>query len=90
MTKQRKQDDEQTDAKAKVSTSQLDRLEKIANAASATAQARQWSARKNGLQAKPEPSEVRDLSDNADAKAQAEEAMKRMMAKPNKKPGRNW
>ena len=68
----------------------VDRLEKLANAASATAQAKQWSARKNGLQNKPEASEVRDLSQDPDARAQAEEALKRMMAMPSKKPGRRW
>jgi hypothetical protein len=90
MTDQRKKDDEQSGAKAAVSTSQLDRLEKLASAASVTAQARQWNARKSGLQDQPEPSEVRDLSQDANARAQAEEAMKRMMEKPGKKPSRRW
>ena len=90
MTDQRTKDDKQSGTKAAVSTSQLDRLEKLASAASATAQARQWNARKSGLQDRPEPSEVRDLSQDADARAQAEEAMKRMMAKPAKKSTRGW
>ena len=75
MADRQKQDDEQIGYKRTVSTSQLDRLEKLANAASASAQARQWSARKSGLQNRLEPSEVRDLSQDADAKAQAEETM---------------
>lgn len=90
MTDRPKQDDEQTQAKTTVSSSQLDRLERLANSASATAQARQWSARKNGLQNKPETSEVRDLRQDAGARAQAEEALKRMMTKPSRNPNRRW
>jgi hypothetical protein len=54
------------------------RLEALA--AEAT-QAKQWRARKSGLQAQDEPSEVRNLSHDAEARAQAEAAMQQMMAK---------
>jgi len=64
------------------STPQLDRLEKLANAAATASQERRWRARKNGMQLEEQSSEVRDLSQDADARAQAEEALKRMMAKP--------
>ena len=85
------QDDEQTE-KVQGSTPQLDRLEKLANAAvkqqlfaiqtaAATAQAKQWRARQNGLRDHGEPSEVRNLNHDAEAKAQAEAAMQQMMAK---------
>ena len=84
-----KQED-QTEGKAQVSTPQLDQLEKLAKAATATAQAKQWRARKNGLQDQEEPSEVRNLTHDADARAQAEAAMRLMAAaKPKGKP-RRW
>ena len=73
-----KQDEEQTEAKGQVNTS---RLERLANAASAAAQAKQWQARKNGMTDQGEPSEVRNLTHDADAKAQAEAAMQQMMVK---------
>jgi hypothetical protein len=76
-----KQGEEQTENKVQGSTPQLDRLEKLANAAAATAQARQWQARKNGLQDQGESSEVRNLNHDAEARAQAEAAMQQMMAK---------
>jgi hypothetical protein len=76
-----KQGEEQTENKAQSSTPQLDRLEKLANAAAATAQARQWQARQNGLQDQGESSEVRNLNHDAEARAQAEAAMQQMMAK---------
>src|SRR3954454_23994794 len=76
------QEDEQPETKEKASTPQLDRLERLANAASTAAQAKQWQARKNGLHQQEEPSEVRSLSHDDEAKAQAEEAMRQMMAKP--------
>jgi hypothetical protein len=81
MTKRPSTDQEQTEATGQASTSMLDRLEKLASAASASAQATQWRARKNGLQDQGEPSEVRNLNDDAEAKAHAEEAMRQMMAK---------
>ncbi|WP_414474828.1 hypothetical protein [Microvirga sp. M2] len=79
-----KTDEPGTDGKA--STPQLDRLERLANAASAAEQAKQWRARKNGMRHQEEPSEIRDLSHDAEARARAEEAMRRMMAKPQRKP----
>jgi hypothetical protein len=77
-------DEEQTD-RSEVSTPQLDRLEKLAKAAATSAQAKQWRARQNGLQDREEPSEVRSLNHDADARAQAEAAMQWMMAKPKSK-----
>jgi hypothetical protein len=77
-------DDEQPE-KVQGSTHQLDRLEKLANAAAATAQAKQWRARQNGLRDQGEPSEVRNLNHDAEAKAQAEAAMQQMIAKSNGK-----
>jgi hypothetical protein len=74
------QDDEQTEDKAPASTPQLDRLESLAKAAATTAQRRRWAARKNGLQDQEEPSEVRSLNHDAEARAQAEAAMQQMMA----------
>jgi hypothetical protein len=76
---------EQPETKGQASTPQLDRLEKLANAAATAAQAKQWRARKNGIDQEEEPSEVRDLSNNAEARARAEEAMRQMMAKPQSK-----
>jgi hypothetical protein len=79
--------EEQTEDKAQASTPQLDRLESLAKTATANAQARKWRARKNGLQDQEEPSEVRDLTHDAEARAQAEAAMRRMAAaKPKRKP----
>jgi hypothetical protein len=43
-------EDEQTETKGQVSTPGLDHLEKLASAAAAAAQAKQWRARQNGLQ----------------------------------------
>ncbi|WP_262267336.1 hypothetical protein [Microvirga yunnanensis] len=85
MEKRPEQEDEQTETNAKASTPQLDRLEKLANAAATAAQAKQWRARKNGINQEEEPSEVRNLSNDAEARARAEEAMQRMMAKPHGK-----
>jgi hypothetical protein len=70
--------EEQAEDKDQVSTQ---RLEKLANVAAAAAQAKQWQARKNGVLDLGEPSEVRDLSHDAEARAQAEAAMQQMMAK---------
>ena len=81
------EDDEQTENKAPASTPQLDRLESLAKAAATASQAKQWRARKNGLHEQDEPSEVRNLTHNAEARAQAEAAMRLMTAaKPKRKP----
>jgi len=82
-----KQGDEQTEDMAQGSTPQLDRLEKLANTAATAAQAKQWRARQNGLREQDEPSEVRNLTQDAEARAQAEAAMRLMgAAKPKKTP----
>ena len=85
MTDQPKTDEEQAEARGQASTPMLDRLERLASAASAGAQAKQWRARQNGLQDQGEPSQVRNLNHDAAAKAQAEEAMRQMMAKTPRK-----
>jgi len=85
MEKRPEQEDDQPETNAKPSTPQLDRLEKLANAAATAAQAKQWRARKNGINQEEEASEVRNLSNNAEARARAEEAMRQMMAKPQTK-----
>jgi hypothetical protein len=85
MHKRPEQEEEQPEANGAASTPHLDRLEKLANAAATAAQAKQWRARKNGLQQQEEPSEVRNLSHNAEARSRAEEAMRQMMAKPQGK-----
>ena len=74
-------EEDQDEGKAQASTPQLDRLEKLANAAATAAQAKQWRARKNGLRDQEEPSEVRNLNHDAEARARAEAAMQQMMAK---------
>jgi hypothetical protein len=74
-------EDEQGEGKAQASTPRLDQLEKLANAAATAAQAKQWRARKNGLRDQEEPSEVRNLNHDAEARARAEAAMQEMMAK---------
>jgi hypothetical protein len=89
MAKRPEQEDEQPESNDKASTPQLDRLRRLANAAATAAQAKQWQARKNGLHQQEEPSEVRDLSQNDEARARAEEAMRQMMAKPHSKR-RGW
>jgi hypothetical protein len=85
MSKGPEQEDEQPETKGRASTPQLDRLEKLANVAATAAQAKQWRARKNGLQEQDEPAEVRNLSHDAEARARAEEAMRQMMARPQGK-----
>jgi hypothetical protein len=85
MAKRPEQEDEQTETNGKASTPQLDRLERLANAAATAAQQKQWQARKSGMHQQEEPSEVRDLSQDAEARARAEEAMRQMMAKPQSK-----
>jgi hypothetical protein len=81
MARQPTQDDEQTMNEAPASTPQLDRLESLAKAAATSAQAKRWKARKDGMQDQDEPSEVRSLNHDAEARAQAEAAMQQMMAK---------
>ena len=82
--------EEQTEDKAQASTPQLDRLESLAKAAATAAQAKKWRARKNGLQDQEEPSEVRDLTHDAEARAQAEAAMRLMAAAKPKRNPRRW
>jgi hypothetical protein len=89
MEKRPEQEDDQPETNTKPSTPQLDRLERLANAAATAAQAKQWRARKNGIDQQEEPSEVRNLSNDAEARARAEEAMRQMMAKPQSKR-RGW
>ena len=62
MAKRPEQEDEQPETNREASTPQLDRLERLANAAATAAQAKQWRARKDGLHQQDEPSEVRNLS----------------------------
>ena len=85
MAKRPAHEDEQPEADGKGSTPQLDQLERLANAATTAAQAKQWRARQSGLHQQEEPSEVRNLSHDAEARARAEEAMRQMMAKPQSK-----
>jgi hypothetical protein len=79
------EENEQPETKGQASTPQLDRLERLANAAASAAQSKQWRARKNGIDQQEESSEVRNLSHNAEARARAEEAMRQMMSKPQGK-----
>ncbi len=83
-----KRDEEQTENKRQVSTRNLDRLESLANVVAQAAQAKQWQARKNGMSHQEEPSEVRNLNHDAEARAQAEAAMQAMMAKAGGKQRR--
>jgi hypothetical protein len=79
--------EDSTGGKAQASTPHLDRLENLAKAAETSAQAKQWRARKSGLQVQEEPSEVRNLTQDPEARAQAEAAMRLMAApKPKSKP----
>jgi len=81
------QDDERSENEVEASTPRLDRLESLAKAATTATQAKLWRARKNGLHDQDEPSEVRSLNHDAQARAQAEAAMQQMMAKSKgKKP----
>jgi hypothetical protein len=90
MTERPKKDDEQTEAKGQVSSPALDHLERLAGAAATSAQAKQWRARKNGLQDQEETSEVRNLNHDAEARTQAEAAMQQMMAKSKAKGRGRW
>ena len=73
-----KQGQDNAEGEAQVNTS---RLERLADVATAAAQAKRWQARKNGMTDQGEPSEVRNLTHDAEAKARAEAAMQQMMAK---------
>jgi hypothetical protein len=88
MSEQPEKNNEQTGGEGRASTPQLERLQKLANAAAARDQEKRWKARQLGLANRGEASEVRNLNHDADAKAQAEAAMQRMMAKPAKKQPR--
>ena len=81
--------EEQTEDKAQASTPQSARVENLAKATAAKAQAKQRRALKDGLQDQPEPSEVRSLTHDAQARAQAEAAMRLMETKVQKKQ-RRW
>jgi hypothetical protein len=85
-----KQGKEQPKDNVQGSTPQLDRLEKLANTAATAAQAKQWRARQIGLQEQEEPSEVRNLTHDAEARAQAEAAMRLMGEAKPKKPRGRW
>jgi hypothetical protein len=78
MATRSKQGEEQAEDKVRASTR---RLETLADVAAAAARAKQWEARKNGVLDLGEPSEVRNLSEDAEARAQAEAAMQQMLAK---------
>ncbi len=88
MAKPSETNSKQTEEAPQEGSTKYDRLERLANAATQAAQARQWQARKNGMANQGEPAEVRDLSQDAEAKAQAEAAMQAMMAKGGGKPRR--
>jgi hypothetical protein len=88
MAKPSETNSKQTEEAPQEGSTKYDRLERLANAATQAAQARQWQARKNGMANQGEPTEVRDLSQDAEAKAQAEAAMQAMMAKSGGKPRR--
>jgi hypothetical protein len=91
MGKAPEQGEEQPEDQVQASTPRLDRLESLAKAAATAAQAKKWRARKNGLQEQEEPSEVRNVTHDAEARAQAEAAMRLMAAaKPKRKPGGRW
>ena len=88
MAERPEQEDEQAETDGKASTPQLDRLERLANAAATAAQASsggraEWPASARGTV------RGRNLSHNDEARARAEEAMRQMMAKPQSKR-RGW
>ena len=79
MTSRDKKDGEPTE-KLAVNTARLEAL------AAEAAQAKHWRARKSGMQEQGEPSEVRNLNHDAEARAQAEAAaMQQMMGKSGAK-----
>jgi hypothetical protein len=88
MAKRRDEGAKPTDEKPEVNTA---RLETLADAAAGIAQAKQWQARKNGLSIDVEASEVRSLSNDADARAAAEESMLKLIAKKGEAPvSKRW
>ncbi len=64
------------------------RLDRLADAADAAAQAKRWRAHKDGMTDQGEASKVRHLTHDTDAKAQAEAAMQTMITKSGGKPRR--
>jgi hypothetical protein len=78
-------ENEQPDPTAPPPPPQRARVETRARAAATAAQATQGGARNNGIDQQEEPSEVRNLSDDEEARARAEEAMRQMMARPQSK-----
>ena len=88
MAKQPEHSNEPIEEAASGGSTKYDHIERLANAATQAAEARQWRARKNGMANQGEPAEVRDLSQDAEAKAQAEAAMQAMLAKSRGKPRR--
>ena len=74
MTSRDKKDGEPTE-KLAVNTARLEAL------AAEAAQTKHWRARKSGMQVQGEPSAVRNLNHEAEARAQAEAAMQRMIEK---------
>ena len=80
-----KQGNEQIEGGSEASTPQLDRLERLANSVEMAAQTKRWRAQQHGMHDQGEPSEVRDLNHDENAKAQAEAAMQQMMAKSKKR-----
>ncbi len=78
MTSRGKKDAEPTE-RLGVNTARLEAL------AAEAAQAKHWRARKSGMQGQDEPSEVRNLNHDGEARAQAEAAMQRMIEKPGGK-----
>jgi hypothetical protein len=74
MTSRDKKDPEPTE-KLGVNTARLEAL------AAEAAQAKRWQARKSGMEGQVKPSEVRNLNHDAEARAQAEAAMQRMLEK---------
>jgi hypothetical protein len=85
--KRPKRDGEPADEKLAVNTR---RLETLADVAAKAADAKRWQARKFGLADQEEASEVRNLTQDTEARAQAEAAMKEMMAKAGGKPRRRY
>ncbi|PVE21022.1 hypothetical protein DC522_28940 [Microvirga sp. KLBC 81] len=75
----RPEEDEQPEINGAARMPHLDRLEKLANTAATAARAKQRRARKNGMHQQEEPSDVRNLRHDDEARAQAEEAMRQMM-----------
>jgi hypothetical protein len=62
------------------------KVKTLADVALEAADAKQWQARKSGWASQEEASEVRNLTQDAEARAQAEAALQRMMAKTQGKP----